>query len=74
MLSSRIIKADIGNESTIVSAVTGCPQGGVLSPLLWSLVLDNLIVNLSDAGFYVLDFTDHLVLFRDKHESVISLA
>ena len=55
-----------------MSAIKGCPKGGVLSPLLWSLVIDDLIVKLSDAGFYVLGYAfDLVVLIRGKHENVI---
>jgi hypothetical protein len=30
----------------------GCPQGGVLSPLLWCLVVDKLITGLNEGGIY----------------------
>jgi len=31
----------------------GCPQGGVLSPLLWCLVVDDLVTRLSGSGIFV---------------------
>ena len=43
-LSSRIIKASVEDESATVYAVRGCPQGGVLSPLLWLFVVEDLVV------------------------------
>jgi hypothetical protein len=33
----------------------GCPQGGVLSPLLWSLVVEELLVGLNQGGFTLKD-------------------
>jgi hypothetical protein len=33
-----------------VSAARGCRQGGVLSPLLWSLVIDDDLLNSN--GYY----------------------
>jgi len=46
MLTRRIITASIGKVSETVIADRGCPQNGVLSPLLWSLVLDHLLSKL----------------------------
>jgi len=36
----------------------GCPQGGVLSPLLWCLVVDELLVKLQEAGLLVCGYAD----------------
>jgi hypothetical protein len=45
------------NGSTMRDAVSrGCPQGGILSPLLWCLVVDDLIARLSGA-IYILRVT-----------------
>jgi hypothetical protein len=43
MLESRNISATLSEETLEASAARGCPQGGVLSPLQWSLVVDDLI-------------------------------
>jgi hypothetical protein len=43
MLGSRKITATVAGETLEGSVARGCPQGGVLSPLLWSLVVDKLI-------------------------------
>ncbi|KAL7726050.1 hypothetical protein ACLKA6_008508 [Drosophila palustris] len=40
MLKSRIITADLGEQKTSIIATRGCPQWGVLSSLLWTLVID----------------------------------
>jgi hypothetical protein len=38
-------------SSLTVKVVEGCPQGGVLSPLLWNQVVDTLLVATNDLGF-----------------------
>jgi hypothetical protein len=50
MLERRTIIATLSGETLRVSASRGCPQVGVLSPLLWSLVVDDLLWELSDEG------------------------
>jgi retron-type reverse transcriptase len=44
MLERRIVIARLGQEEIAIKTTKGCPQGGVLSPLLWSLVIDNLLI------------------------------
>ena len=34
MLRNRIVEADLGHSNIHVTTVKGCPQGGVMSPLL----------------------------------------
>jgi hypothetical protein len=43
-----------------VSVTRGCPQGGVLSPLLWGLVVDNFLWELNDSGYYTVGYADYL--------------
>jgi retron-type reverse transcriptase len=50
MLERRIVIARLGQEEIAVQTTKGCPKGGVLSPLLWSLVIDNLLIELEQQG------------------------
>ena len=43
MLSSICIISSLMGEAMQVAGVRGCPLGGVLSPLLWTLTADELI-------------------------------
>jgi len=52
MLSSRSIQAEMHGDQSMVVAARGCSHGRVLSPMLWSLVVDELLWNLNDAGLY----------------------
>src|SRR5690606_10385271 len=40
----------------------GCPQGGVLSPLLWCLVVDELLCSLNNLGIYTQGYADDLAV------------
>jgi ribonuclease HI len=56
-----------------VKVTRGCPQGGVLSPLLWSLVVDDLLVKLNSRGYYAQAYADDIVIFiREKFPGTIS--
>jgi retron-type reverse transcriptase len=50
MLERRIVVARLGQEEIAIKTTKGFPQGGVLSPLLWSLVIDNLLTELEQQG------------------------
>ena len=42
-LSCRYINASLGGDDLTIHASAGCPQGDVLSPILWCLVVDSLL-------------------------------
>jgi hypothetical protein len=44
MLDSRNIKAILFGETLRASAARGCPQGGVISPLLWMIYGDSAVM------------------------------
>jgi hypothetical protein len=62
MLKCRRISSELGGKEMTVRATRGCPQGGVLSPLMWSLVIDELLVILEREGFEVVGYADDLVI------------
>ena len=43
MITNRYINFEHKTASSRVKAERGCPQGGILSPFLWNLVLDDLL-------------------------------
>ncbi|XP_052744146.1 uncharacterized protein LOC128199286 [Bicyclus anynana] len=70
MLTHRLISADLGGETQTVRSTRGFPQGGCLSPLLWCLLLDSLIVKINDMRIYMQAYSDDGVLLvtgRDLH-------
>lgn len=62
MLKHRTINSTIAETSKKVTATKGCPQGGVLSPLLWNLVVDELLRNLNERGYLTLGYADDIVV------------
>jgi hypothetical protein len=51
-LEGRQAIAMLGSLSRSVAVSRECPQGGVLSPLLWCLVVDELLARLSGGGLF----------------------
>src|SRR5258705_14012483 len=46
MLTHRSVSAELLNIKISKEVQRGCPQGGVLSPLLWNMVIDELLCEL----------------------------
>ncbi|CAH2088501.1 unnamed protein product [Euphydryas editha] len=71
MLRCRAIQFTV-NETTRGVVARGCPQGGVLSPLLWNIVIDELITLLNDRKFLTVGYADDLtILISGPSESVV---
>jgi ribonuclease HI len=62
MLKNRIVKSKIDDNNIGYMPTRGCPQGGCLSPLLWCLVADPLIIRLKRAGFHVVAYADDFAI------------
>ena len=62
LLRSRVIVADLGGSHVCKVARRGTPQGGVLSPLLWILVMDKILRRLQDLGIKAVAYADDLVV------------
>jgi hypothetical protein len=61
-LEGRRAIATLGSLSRSVAVSRGCLQGGVLSPLLWCLVVDELLARLSGGGLYAQGYMDDISL------------
>jgi len=49
------------NETSLRFAISrGCPQEGLLSPLLWCLVVNDLITRLSGGGVFIQGYGDDM--------------
>jgi len=49
-------------SSLTAKVVGGCLQGGVLSPLLWNLVIDRLLMITNVLGFSTFSYADKIVI------------
>jgi hypothetical protein len=53
-----VVAAILNISSMRVVVSRWCQQGGMLSPLLWCLVVDDLIARLSGDGIYIQSYAD----------------
>ena len=61
LVSTRKLQFTLGATAFIFQVLAGCPQGGVLSPFLWNLVIDGLL-RLMDCNRALQAFADDLAL------------
>ena len=61
-LEGRLVTTTFGRFSRSVVVSRGCPQGGVLSPLLWCLVVNKLLARLNEEGVYAQVYADDIYL------------
>lgn len=70
MLCKRIVR--YAGEPQAALVAKGCPQGGVLSPLLWNLVINDLITILNSQYYYTIGYADDLtILVKGKEASTV---
>jgi len=51
------------NDISLRFAISrGCPQGGVLLPFLWGLVVNDLITRFSGSGVFIQGYADDICL------------
>jgi retron-type reverse transcriptase len=62
MLRGRLVHTSLTGSSITAKVTTGCPQGGVLSPLLWNLAVDRLLTVTNDLGFSTYGYADDIVI------------
>lgn len=72
LLQNRAITYETYGTKTSVTPTRGTPQGGVLSPTLWTLVIDELLKRLRRAGVNVIGYADDIaIICRGKFLSTI---
>jgi ribonuclease HI len=71
MLKSQRITAALGECTRTIQVTRGTPQGGVLSPLLFNLVMNNLLRKLGEVpGIYAQAYADDVVILATGLESL----
>lgn len=66
MLDDRKIIPTFAGKILEVTAAKGCPQGVVLSHMLWSLVVGKLTEGLNVNGCYTMGYTDDIAIPNSK--------
>jgi hypothetical protein len=73
MLESRNISATLLGETLGATAARGCPLGGVLSHILWRLVVDDLLWGLNNNGYYTVGYANDIaILINGKFPQTVS--
>jgi hypothetical protein len=73
MYEGRNITATLSGETHEVSMARSCQQGSVLSPLLWSLVVDELLEELNEGGYHARGYADGTaILINGKFPQTVS--
>ena len=63
MVQNRTTKLKLRNSAIKHKIAKGCPQGGVLSPLLWNLVLDKLLNKYKNL-YDIIAYADDILLIQ----------
>ena len=72
MLKNRTLIANLKQKTVKMRPTRGCPQGGVISPLIWLLISDSLIRFLIEANYFVVGYADYFAIFsRGKFDNVV---
>ena len=75
MLTTRTVYSELGSSSCSKSVSRGTPQGGVISPLLWLLVVNTILKPFEDEGIKVVAYADDVVvLVRGKRKFLNTLS
>ncbi|GJQ85546.1 hypothetical protein Trydic_g10845 [Trypoxylus dichotomus] len=73
MLNNRTAYVSMNLCNIRATVVAVCPQRGVLSPLLWCLLVDDLLSDLRRAGFYAQGYADDItIMVGGGFERVVS--
>ncbi len=63
LLRCRDITADVQGQTVNVIPARGSPQGGVLSPLIWNLIMDRFLSRYKKGPVKVLGYADDILLY-----------
>ncbi len=63
LLKCRKVTADLQGLKKHVIPKRGSPQGGVLSPLIWNLIMDNLLSTFKRGPIRVIGYADDILVY-----------
>ena len=67
-LKNRKAEFRKGKERMTRDVKLGCPQGGVLSPFLWNVLIDDIIKTSFQFSYRIIAYADDLVLLVTDHD------
>ena len=73
LLRGRTVTSTLMREKVVIKVGKGCPQGGVLSPLLWNWVVDGLVEELNRSGYPTEGYADDIaIIITGKDGTTVS--
>ncbi len=70
VLTGRLVSADLQGAHNIIIPTMGSPQGGILSPLVWNLVMNSLLSTFPTEGVKAIGYTDDVLLFLNGDDPI----
>ncbi len=71
LLKGRLVSAEIQGLTQYVKPKRGSPQGGVLSPLVWNLIMDGFLSQFKKGPVKALGYADDILLYIQGSNPVI---
>ncbi len=65
LLKNRVVTASVQGQCLRVIPARGSPQGGVLSPLIWNLIMDSLLTQFKRGPTKVLGYADDILIYTE---------
>ena len=62
MLESRTVISTVGNSTITKRATRGTPQGGVISTLLWLIVINRILLRFKEKRIKMIAYADDVVI------------
>jgi hypothetical protein len=62
ILSNHMVWAEVRGVSSTMMVRKGCPQVGVLSPVLWNMVIYSLLGSLNNESLWAQGFADDIAI------------
>ena len=70
VLTGRLVSADLqGAQNTIIPTM-GSPQGGILLPLVWNLVMNSLLSTFHGEGVQEIGYADDVILIVNGDDPI----
>ncbi|HMA60599.1 MAG TPA: group II intron reverse transcriptase/maturase [Halanaerobiales bacterium] len=65
-LIDKFLKSGVLDNSEYIPTDKGCPQGGIISPLLMNIYLDNFDQYMKSEGIRIVRYADDILIFADS--------
>ena len=72
LLKNRRVKVNIQGEERTITPSRGSPQGGILSPLVWNLVMDSLLKQFEKGPVKAVGYADDVLLMSSGIDPTIN--